>query len=101
MHCTSHIPAFLLMFFLSFDFVQVPLFHPLFKRDHTSITRRAGPPTRNDTVMTANDWAVLVVAKLSPWIRLESGDPVIRSISEDVRLYDNETQRLHVFLLWK
>jgi protein arginine N-methyltransferase 5 len=66
-----------------FDFVQVPLFHPLFKRDHTSITRRAGPPTRNDTVMTANDWAVLVVAKLSPWIRLESGDPVIRSISED------------------
>lgn len=67
-----------------FDFVQVPLFHPLFKRDHPLIIHRQGPTTRNDTVLTANDWAVLIVAKLSPWIQLESEDPVIRGQSEDV-----------------
>ena len=70
--------------YLRFDFVQVPIFHPLFKRDHPSIIRRQGPPTRNDTVMKANDWAVLIVAKLSPWIQLESEDPAIRTQSEDV-----------------
>jgi protein arginine N-methyltransferase 5 len=68
-----------------FDFVQVPLFHPLFKRDHPSIIHRQGPPTRNDTILTANDWAVLIVAKLSPWIQLESEDPAIRRQSEDAR----------------
>ncbi|CAI8042662.1 Protein arginine N-methyltransferase 5 [Geodia barretti] len=66
-----------------FDFVQVPLFHPLFKRDHPSIIHRQGPPTRNDTILTGNDWAVLIVAKLSPWIQLESEDPAIRRQSED------------------
>lgn len=70
-----------------FDFVQVPLFHPLFKRDHPLIIHRQGPTTRNDTVLTANDWAVLIVAKLSPWIQLESEDPVIRRQSEDVSFY--------------
>lgn len=74
----------LLVLSYRFDFVQIPLFHPLFKRDHPLVVPRKGPATRSDMVMTGNDWATLVVAKLSPWIQLESRDPDIRQLSEDV-----------------
>lgn len=80
---STHFSALYFSFF-RFEFVQIPLFHPLFKRDHPSIVPRSGPPTRSDTVLTGNDWATLVVAKLSPWLQLESRDPNIRRLSEDV-----------------
>ena len=80
---STHFYALYFLFF-RFEFVQIPLFHPLFKRDHPSVVPRTGPPTRSDTVLTGNDWATLVVAKLSPWLQLESRDPDIRRLSEDV-----------------
>ena len=68
-----------------FDFVQVPLFHPLFKRDSAPLATRPGPATRSDLVLSGNDWSVLIVGKLSPWIQLESSDAAVRRNSEDVR----------------
>ena len=68
-----------------FDFITVPLFHPRYKREYfLENYSRPGPATRSDKVVTSSDWSTLVVAKLSPWIQLDSKDETVRRLSEKV-----------------
>ena len=70
---------------LRFDFVSAPLFHPRYKREYfLQNYSRPGPTTRSDKVITSSDWSTLVVAKLSPWIQLDSKDETVRRLSEKV-----------------
>ena len=70
-----------------FDFVSAPLVHPRYKREFLRIMpERPGPTTRSDKVLTGSDWCSLIVAKLSPWIDLDSSDEIVRRNSEKVCL---------------
>ena len=69
----------------SFDFISAPLVHPRYKREFFDPKfTRPGPTTRSDKVISSSDWTSLVVAKLSPWIRLDSKDETVRRNSEKV-----------------
>jgi hypothetical protein len=48
------------------DFVVAPLFHPRNRRDREVRSRRLGPGTRSDTVMSSHDWISNVVGKITP-----------------------------------
>ncbi len=71
--------------FTSFDFIASPIVHPRFKREFFRAVKRQSPVTRSDKVIKVSDWSSLVVAKLSPWIQLDSNDPVARRNSEKVK----------------
>ena len=73
------------MFFLRFDFISIPIVHPRYKREYLQdLPKRPGPLTRSDKVLSGSDWCSLVVAKLSPWIDLDSRDETVRRNSEKV-----------------
>ena len=59
--------------------------HPRYKREFLRILpERPGPLTRSDKVLSGSNWSTLIVAKLSPWIDLDSPDETIRRNSEKV-----------------
>ena len=71
-----------------FEFVSVPLVHPRYKREFFRILpERPGPLTRSDKVLSGSSWSTLIVAKLSPWIDLDSSDETVKKNSEKVRLH--------------
>ena len=73
--------------FFRFDFIAAPIVHPRYKREYFGvIPPRSGPLTRSDKVIKVSEWGSLVVAKLSPWIQLDSDDEVVRRNSEKVRM---------------
>ena len=75
----------LLCYIFRFEFVAIPLVHPRYKRESFRIMpERPGPLTRSDQVLAGSDWCNLIVAKLSPWIDLDSEDEVLRRNSEKV-----------------
>ncbi|XP_043285900.1 protein arginine N-methyltransferase 5 isoform X2 [Venturia canescens] len=59
---------------MKFDFICVPLVHPLFKQEFLSgdAKNRPGPFTRPDMILNSGDWNNLVVGKLSPFIDVDS-----------------------------
>ncbi|XP_078041108.1 protein arginine N-methyltransferase 5 [Augochlora pura] len=67
-----------------YEFVFVPLIHPLYKREFVSgaAKKRAGPFTRPDIVLCSSDWNHLIIGKLSPHIRVDSRNPIIKRNSE-------------------
>ena len=71
------------LFVFRFDFISAPIVHPRYKREFLQVLpKRPGPLTRSDKVLTGSDWCSLVVAKLSPWIDLDSTDETVRRNSE-------------------
>ena len=82
------------------DFVLAPLAHPRYERidAHTLSTSqpnsspdnptsppkiyRDDPLTRSDMELSSGEWMAGVVAKLSPWIRPDCPNPVLRAASE-------------------
>ncbi|XP_031846759.1 protein arginine N-methyltransferase 5 [Nomia melanderi] len=68
-----------------YDFVFVPLIHPLYKREFISgaAKERSGPFTRPDIVLCSSDWNHLIIGKLSPYIRVDSKNPAIKRNSEE------------------
>lgn len=73
------------LFFYRFDFVVAPIIHPRYRREYFGATPpRPGPLTRSDKVIKVSEWSSLIVAKLSPWIQLDSSDEVVRRSSEKV-----------------
>lgn len=70
---------------IRFDFVVTPLVHPRYTREYLGATPpHPGPLTRSDKVIKVSEWGTLIVAKLSPWIQLDSENDVIRRNSEKV-----------------
>ena len=69
-----------------FDFVVTPLVHPRFRRGTTEEGEGPcrQPLTRSDKLISSADWMTLVVAKLSPWIQLDSTEDAVRRTSEKV-----------------
>lgn len=71
-----------------FDFVSLFLVNPRYKRDHInsqgchSFANRSEPLTRNDLIMPSGEWMSLIVAKMSPWIQVDSENDDIRINSE-------------------
>lgn len=66
------------------DFVVIPLFHPRFRRDSSSISNeRLGPGTRSDRELECKDWISNVVGKISDWIQLDNTDSSLRKSSEE------------------
>ncbi|KAH0947236.1 hypothetical protein HN011_006109 [Eciton burchellii] len=68
-----------------YDFICVPLVHPLFKREFISgpAKNRSGPFTRPDLILCSSDWSSLIIGKLSPFINVDSIDPIVRKNSEE------------------
>ncbi|XP_076764519.1 protein arginine N-methyltransferase 5 isoform X2 [Xylocopa sonorina] len=68
-----------------YEFICVPLVHPLFKREFLSgvAKERIGPFTRPDILLSSSDWNTLIIGKLSPYIRVDSKDPTLRKNSEE------------------
>lgn len=78
------------------DFVLAPLAHPRYERInvHTAApippTNPSAPPpisrddplTRSDLELSSGEWMAGVVAKLSPWIRPDCPNPILRAASE-------------------
>jgi protein arginine N-methyltransferase 5 len=91
---------------LKFDFIVVPLVHPLYRRrvaagqNPTTSTVSAFdgavplntlPLTRSDLVLSSDDWRAHVVGKISEWISFESPLERVRRQARDV---------LHQELAW-
>ncbi|GAB1863970.1 Protein arginine N-methyltransferase [Camponotus japonicus] len=68
-----------------YDFICVPLVHPLFKREFISgaAKNRPGPFTRPDLILSSSDWNNLIIAKFSRFINVDSTNPIIRRNSEE------------------
>ncbi|CAK9828995.1 Protein arginine N-methyltransferase 5 [Anthophora retusa] len=68
-----------------YEFVCVPLVHPLFKREFVcgDAKKRSGPFTRPDIVLCSSDWNTLIIGKLSPYIKVDSPNPILRKNSEE------------------
>ncbi|XP_043248330.1 protein arginine N-methyltransferase 5 [Colletes gigas] len=68
-----------------YEFVCIPLVHPLLKREFVSgvAKKRSGPFTRPDTVLCSYDWNNLIIGKLSPHIKVDSKNPILRKNSEE------------------
>lgn len=86
------------------DFVLAPLAHPRYERvsvqnlnatlPDSSVAPSSSPPTapppivredpltRSDLELSSGEWMAGVVAKLSPWIRPDCPNPVLRAASE-------------------
>ncbi|EFA85493.1 protein arginine methyltransferase [Heterostelium album PN500] len=62
-----------------FDFLAVPIAHPRNKRD----IRLDQPFTRSDLLLESSQWKSVIVAKLSPWLHVDSLDITIRKTSID------------------
>ena len=65
------------------NFLSIPLFHPRFRRDYSTIIPRLssiqpltmlrnGPITRSDMCITNDDWISSVTGKISEWINVSS-----------------------------
>lgn len=69
-----------------YEFVCMPVVHPRFKREFfTSPSKnRPGPFTRADLVLTSQDWNILVVGKICPYLDCESSDLERRKMSEHI-----------------
>ncbi|KAK2156327.1 hypothetical protein LSH36_216g04041 [Paralvinella palmiformis] len=67
-----------------FDFVCMPIVNPRYKREFIEgpAVKRPGALTRSDMLLTSQDWSTLIVAKISPWLQLDSKHDVIRCNSE-------------------
>jgi len=67
----------------AYDFVTVPLVHPRFRRNLTlAKEEREWPLTRSDLTFNSSTWSSQVVAKVSPWLDLDSSNSTIRRNSE-------------------
>ncbi|KAL6261469.1 hypothetical protein P5V15_006559 [Pogonomyrmex californicus] len=68
-----------------YDFICVPLVHPLFKREFISgcAKNRPGPFTRPDIILCSSDWNNLIIGKFSPLINVDSPNSIIRKNSEE------------------
>ncbi|ELU14784.1 hypothetical protein CAPTEDRAFT_161444 [Capitella teleta] len=67
-----------------FDFICLPIVNPRYKREFIEgpALKRDGAFTRSDMLLTSGDWGSLVVAKVSPWIDVDSANPALRKNSE-------------------
>nr|XP_033340412.1 protein arginine N-methyltransferase 5 [Megalopta genalis]XP_033340413.1 protein arginine N-methyltransferase 5 [Megalopta genalis] len=68
-----------------YEFVFIPLIHPLYKREFVSgaAKKRSGPFTRPDIVLCSSDWNHLIIGKISPYIRVDSKNPIVKRNSEE------------------
>ncbi|KZC08382.1 PREDICTED: protein arginine N-methyltransferase 5 [Dufourea novaeangliae] len=68
-----------------YEFVFVPLIHPLYKREFVSgaAKSRNGPFTRPDLVLCSSDWNNLIIGKLSSHIKVDSRNFFIKKNSEE------------------
>ncbi|XP_076246806.1 protein arginine N-methyltransferase 5 [Calliopsis andreniformis] len=67
-----------------YEFMCVPLVHPLFKREFISgaAKHRTGPFTRSDLVLCSSDWNNLIIGKISPHIKVDSKNLIVQKNSE-------------------
>ncbi|KAF7390207.1 hypothetical protein HZH68_012064 [Vespula germanica] len=68
-----------------FEFICIPLVHPLFKREFISgvVKNRPGPLTRPDLVLCTSDWNNLIIGKISSHIKVDAKDLNYRKNSEE------------------
>lgn len=67
---------------MPFDFICVPVFHPMAERDQLGISgAREAPGTRSDLELDSSRWTTCVVGKLSPWLALDAPSPALRGRS--------------------
>ncbi|XP_028045588.1 protein arginine N-methyltransferase 5 isoform X2 [Monomorium pharaonis] len=73
-----------------YDFICVPLVHPLFKREFISgaAKNRPGPFTRPDLILCSSDWNNLVIGKFSSLINVDSTNPIVRKNSEEALIQE-------------
>nr|XP_012138569.1 PREDICTED: protein arginine N-methyltransferase 5 isoform X2 [Megachile rotundata] len=73
-----------------FEFICAPLVHPLFKREfvYGVAKTRTGPFTRPDLVLCSSDWNNLIIGKLSPYIKVDSKNRVLRKNSEETLIQE-------------
>ncbi|KAK6638504.1 hypothetical protein RUM43_006771 [Polyplax serrata] len=66
-----------------YEFVCLPLVHSRFKREFSAEWKnRLGPFTRPDLTLPSQDWNSFVVAKISPYVNVDSPNDVVRRQSE-------------------
>ncbi|XP_012285156.1 protein arginine N-methyltransferase 5 [Orussus abietinus] len=73
-----------------FDFISVPLVHPMFKREFISgkAKERPGPFTRSDMILCSSDWNNLVIGKISPYIKVDCKHLPTRKNHEEMLLQE-------------
>lgn len=66
----------------SYSFIVSPIIHPRFRRQSTNAGKNGGF-TRSDMVLSPQDWTSRIVAKLSPYINVDSPSATVRQRHED------------------
>lgn len=73
-----------------YEFIYAPLVHPLFKREFVcgAAKTRTGPFTRPDVVLCSSDWNNLIMGKISPYIKVDSKNQILRKNSEETLIQE-------------
>ncbi|BES98722.1 protein arginine n-methyltransferase [Nesidiocoris tenuis] len=73
-----------------YNFVCVPLAHPMLRRDMKTrdVDAVKGRWVRTDLVLGASEWQYRVVPRLSPWLNLDSPNEAFRKNSEEIFLQE-------------
>ncbi|XP_068628689.1 protein arginine N-methyltransferase 5 [Battus philenor] len=67
----------------NYSFIVTPVVHPRFRRPYISGLCKVGGFTRSDMILSPQDWTSRIVAKISPYICVDSESPVVRQRHED------------------
>lgn len=67
----------------NYSFIVTSVIHPRFRRHHIRNASAIGGFTRSDMILSPQDWTSRLVAKLSPYINVDSQSPVVRQRHED------------------
>ncbi|CAK1599643.1 unnamed protein product [Parnassius mnemosyne] len=67
----------------NYSFIVTPVVHPRFRRPYVSSVSTVGGFTRSDMILSPQDWTSRIVAKISPYICVDSMSPVVRQRHED------------------
>lgn len=67
----------------NYAFIVSPIIHPRFRRQFVESAGRNGGFTRSDMVLSPQDWTNRIVAKISPYLNVDSESPTVRRRHED------------------
>ncbi|KPI93226.1 Protein arginine N-methyltransferase 5 [Papilio xuthus] len=67
----------------NYSFIVANVVHPRFRRSYIPGASKIGGFTRSDMVLSPQDWTSRIVAKISPYICVDSKSPVVRQRHED------------------
>ncbi|CAG4924790.1 unnamed protein product [Colias eurytheme] len=67
----------------NYSFIVTPIIHPRFRRSFLGNRTAVGGFTRSDMILSPQDWTNRIVARVSPYLNVDSQSPLVQQRHED------------------